>query len=65
MNNKFSTVTYQYDLAGNTTRNAENRKFTYDADNKQTKVETVDANGNPINTLSDTFTTATVSGVQR
>ncbi|PYT01395.1 MAG: hypothetical protein DMF63_00670 [Acidobacteria bacterium] len=39
---------YTFDSAGNTTRDAENRKFTYDAENKQTKVETVDSRGNPI-----------------
>ena len=32
---------YTFDSAGNTTRDAENRKFTYDAENKQTKVETL------------------------
>jgi hypothetical protein len=44
-------IGYQFDNAGNTTRDAENRRFTYDAENKQTKVETVDQNSNPISTI--------------
>jgi len=36
---------YTFDASGNTTRDADNRKFTYDAENKQIKVETVDSNG--------------------
>jgi RHS repeat-associated protein len=43
---------YVFDDSGNLTRDAENRKFTYNAQNKQTKVETVDVNSNPINTVS-------------
>ena len=46
---------YTYDSAGNTTKDAQSRKFTYDAENKQTKVETVDANGNSISTLGEYF----------
>jgi len=42
---------YQFDAAGNTIRDPQNRKFTYDAENKQTKVETVDANGNVTGTI--------------
>lgn len=42
-------------LAGNTTRDAQSRKFTYDGENKQTKVETVDSNGNVIATLGEYF----------
>jgi len=34
-------IGYTFDSAGSTTRDAENRKFTYDAENKQTRVETV------------------------
>lgn len=41
---------YTYDTAGNVTKSAQNKKFTYDGENKQTKVETVDANGNVIAT---------------
>lgn len=56
LDNKFSTVDgYQYDLAGNTTRDAQSRKFTYDAENKQTKVETVDSNGTVIATIGEYF----------
>ncbi|MDI1240474.1 MAG: RHS repeat-associated core domain-containing protein [bacterium] len=46
---------YSYDAAGNTTRDAESRKFTYDAENKQTKVETVDGSGDPIATIGEYF----------
>ena len=46
---------YLFDSAGNTIRDAENRKFTYDAENKQVKVETVDANGNVTGTVGDYF----------
>lgn len=42
---------YSYDPAGNTTKDADNRRFTYDGENKQIKVETIDANGNPIATI--------------
>jgi YD repeat-containing protein len=41
---------YDYDKNGNLTRDAQSKKFTYDAENHQIKVETVDANGNPIST---------------
>lgn len=44
---------YSYDSAGNTTRDAESRKFTYDAENKQTKVETLDGSNNPIATVGE------------
>ncbi len=46
---------YIYDAAGNTTRDALSKKFTYDGENKQTKVETVDAGGNPISTVGEYF----------
>jgi RHS repeat-associated protein len=46
---------YLYDAAGNTVRDAENRRFTYDGENKQVKVEMLDANGNPIATISEYF----------
>jgi RHS repeat-associated protein len=36
---------YSYDVSGNTTKDANSRKFTFDGENKQTKVETVDNNG--------------------
>ncbi len=47
--NRFSSgQDYAYDANGNLTRNAQSKKFTYDAENHQTMVETVDANGNRI-----------------
>ena len=48
-------VGYTYDASGNTTKDAQSRKFTYDAENKQTKVETVDAYNNPTSTLGEYF----------
>jgi len=46
---------YSYDSAGNTTRDAESRRFTYDAENKQTKVQTLDVNENPVSTIGEYF----------
>ena len=47
--NKISSTGYTFDAAGNTTRDAQNRKFTYGAENKQLKVETVvKVNGNDV-----------------
>ncbi len=46
---------YTFDASGNTVRDAENRRFTYDAENKQVKVETVDGSGNPIATVGEYF----------
>ena len=55
-NNRFSSGQgYSYDASGNTTLDAENRKFTYDAENKQVKVETVDGSGNPTATIGEYF----------
>ncbi|MBK7704667.1 MAG: hypothetical protein IPJ30_02525 [Acidobacteria bacterium] len=55
-NNRLSSSDgYQFDAAGNTVRDPQNRKFTYDAENKQTKVETVDANGTVTGTLGQYF----------
>ncbi|MBK8148033.1 MAG: hypothetical protein IPK58_07390 [Acidobacteria bacterium] len=55
-NNRLSASDgYQFDAAGNTVRDPQNRKFTYDAENKQTKVETVDANGNVTGTIGEYF----------
>jgi len=42
---------YAFDAVGNTTRDAQLRKFTYDAENKQTKIETVDSNGTVTGTI--------------
>jgi len=51
-NNRLSSSDgYQFDAAGNTIRDPQNRKFTYDAENKQTKVETVDSNGTVTGTI--------------
>lgn len=53
-NNRLSTSDdYIFDNSGNTTRDAESRRFTYDAENKQTKVETLDGSGNPIVTVGE------------
>jgi hypothetical protein len=47
--NRFSSgQNYSYDANGNLTRDANSKKFTYDAENHQKMVETVDANGNRI-----------------
>jgi RHS repeat-associated protein len=54
-NNRLSSPGWQYDVAGNTIRDAENRRFAYDGENKQVKVETVDAHGNPIATIGQYF----------
>jgi len=52
LNNRFSSGQgWSYDAAGNTTADPQGRTFTYDAENKQVKVESFDANGSPINTL--------------
>ena len=49
--NRFSSgQNYSYDENGNLTRDTNSKKFTYDAENHQIKVETVDANGTPIAT---------------
>ena len=52
---------YDYDANGNLTRDAQSKKFTYDAENHQTKVETVDANGNPISTNGEYLYDGTAS----
>ncbi|MBK7706206.1 MAG: hypothetical protein IPJ30_10585 [Acidobacteria bacterium] len=46
---------YAIDNSGNTTRDALVRKFTYDAENKQTKVESIDSNGNVTGTIGEYF----------
>lgn len=46
---------YLFDAAGNTTGDAQSRKFTYDAENKQTKVEILDTNGNVISSPGQYF----------
>ena len=42
-NNRLTSTGYNYDAAGNTTYDAALRKFTYDAENKQTKVESTNS----------------------
>jgi len=39
---------YSYDASGNTVRDASDRKFTYDGENKQTKVESLTAGTNTV-----------------
>jgi RHS repeat-associated protein len=39
---------YTFDAAGNMTADPQGRRFTYDAENKQVNVATIDENGNPI-----------------
>lgn len=52
--NRLSTSDgYTFDNSGNTTRDANSRKFTYDGENKQIKVETVDTNGNVTGLLGE------------
>ena len=46
---------YAFDAAGNTTNDAQMRKFTYDAENKQTKVETVNSSGTVTGTIGEYF----------
>ena len=46
-------VGYTFDNAGNTTKDAQGKKFTYDGENKQTKVETVDGNGKVTGTVGE------------
>ncbi|MBK7706138.1 MAG: hypothetical protein IPJ30_10235 [Acidobacteria bacterium] len=53
-NNRLSASDgYQFDAAGNTTRDAQLRKFTYDAENKQTKVESVNSSGTVTGTIGE------------
>lgn len=44
---------YIYDSSGNTTQDAELRKFTYDGENKQVKVETVNSGGTVTGTVGE------------
>ncbi len=44
---------YVFDNAGNTTRDAELRKFTYDGENKQIKVETINSGGTVTGTVGE------------
>lgn len=52
--NRLSTSAgFTFDNSGNTIKNPQNRKFTYDGENKQIKVETVDENDNVTGTLGE------------
>jgi RHS repeat-associated protein len=54
MDNRLNTSDgYTFDNSGNTTKDAQSRKFTYDAENKQIKVETLDSNGNVTGTIGE------------
>ncbi len=44
---------YVFDPAGNTVRDPQSRRFTYDGENKQVMVETLDLNGNPVSTVGE------------
>ena len=44
---------YVFDTAGNTVRDPQSRRFTYDGENKQVMVETLDLNGNPVSTVGE------------
>ena len=46
--NRLTSTGYSFDAAGNTTRDAEDRKFTFDAENKQVKVEALLAGTNTV-----------------
>ena len=47
-NNRITSMGYSYDSSGNITRDAGDRKFTYDAENKQTKVESLSPGTNTV-----------------
>jgi RHS repeat-associated protein len=47
-NNRITSSGFSFDSSGNTTRDAADRKFTYDAENKQTKAETLSAGTNTV-----------------
>ena len=46
---------YAFDSSGNTTKDANGRTFVYDAENKQTKVETVNSSGTVTGTIGEYF----------
>ncbi len=46
---------YDYDAAGNMTGDLQNRKYTYDAENKQVKVENVNQSGVPTSVVGQYF----------
>ncbi len=46
---------YEYDQAGNTTKDPDGRVFKYDGENKQMKVVQLDSNGNEASTIGEYF----------
>lgn len=48
-------IDYGFDPAGNLTLDARQRRFTYDGENRQVKVESVDQNGQPTGTIGEYF----------
>ncbi|MBK7706136.1 MAG: hypothetical protein IPJ30_10225 [Acidobacteria bacterium] len=46
---------YAFDAAGNTTSDPQMRKFTYDAENKQTKVESINSSGTVTGMIGEYF----------
>lgn len=46
---------YKFDTAGNTFEDINGRRYTYDGENKQTKVQTLDVNGNVTGTIGEYF----------
>lgn len=54
-NHLSTSAGFTFDAAGNTIKNPQNRKFTYDGENKQIKVETVDSGGTVTGTLGEYF----------
>ncbi|MFN0140934.1 MAG: RHS repeat domain-containing protein, partial [Pyrinomonadaceae bacterium] len=52
-NNRITSSGYNYDAAGNTTYDSALRKFTYDAENKQTKVESTNSSPQVTGTVGE------------
>ncbi len=52
-NNRLTSSGYSYDAAGNTTYDAALRKFTYDGENKQTKVESTNSSQQVTGTVGE------------
>ena len=48
-----SSEGYDFDPSGNTVRDPQSRRFTYDGENKQVKVENLDLNGSPVSTVGN------------
>ena len=54
-NNRLTSSGYNYDSSGNTTFDASLRKFTYDGENKQTKVESTNTSQQVTGTVGEYF----------